>query len=425
MTFKIYDKQYANRLYMAGEDEIQFRDHLAEVPPAVAYRMSRISGSDFVIEDKTVPFNPEAWSRDHRLIWNCGMATAQGYRHVAEQTVKNLLALGVHVENPQGISGNPLSGGEAVSDDVRSSITLFPEPNTIEVQHCQPPAMKRGIVERQWAYTMFETTHTPKSWIKILNQMERVLVPSSWLVDSWREQGLTVPISVYGHGIDPAVYAFTERPEREVCTFLHLGQLSRRKGTDLVYRAFVDEFHGDPGARLILKNTFPIFPVPLGTPQVEYIHATYSRAQMQALFARADCFVFPTRGEGAGLPPLEAMACGLPTIVTGWSGPADYADPDDTLVLEYAMTRATEFDAIYQEFWEPGENAGLWAEPSYEQLRTTMRWVYEHRSQAHALGKRAATRIARDWTWSRKAQDLVQLLTTNASSLPGQTIACP
>ena len=43
---------------------------------------------------------------------------------------------------------------------------------------------------------------------------------------------------------------------------------------------------------------------------------------MPRLFAACDVLVHPYRGEGFGLPVLEAMACGLPVVVTA-GGPTD------------------------------------------------------------------------------------------------------
>lgn len=64
-----------------------------------------------------------------------------------------------------------------------------------------------------------------------------------------------------------------------------------------------------------------------------------------ALYRGAACFVFPSRYEGFGLPPLEAMACGAPVVTTALSsipevvGEAAYlvADPDDTRALGAAI----------------------------------------------------------------------------------------
>lgn len=48
---------------------------------------------------------------------------------------------------------------------------------------------------------------------------------------------------------------------------------------------------------------------------------------LPALYRAADCFVFPSLYEGFGLPPLEAMACGTPVIVSDRGALPETAGP--------------------------------------------------------------------------------------------------
>ncbi len=68
--------------------------------------------------------------------------------------------------------------------------------------------------------------------------------------------------------------------------------------------------------------------------------------ELIALYGGATLFVYPSRGEGFGFPPLEALACGAPTIATDVSslaenlrGAAELVPPDDTHALTAAMRR--------------------------------------------------------------------------------------
>jgi glycosyltransferase involved in cell wall biosynthesis len=54
-----------------------------------------------------------------------------------------------------------------------------------------------------------------------------------------------------------------------------------------------------------------------GSDNPQIVRAGYvSDAELKALYERAACLVFPSLYEGFGLPPLEAMFCGCPAIVS-------------------------------------------------------------------------------------------------------------
>ena len=71
-----------------------------------------------------------------------------------------------------------------------------------------------------------------------------------------------------------------------------------------------------------------------------------SKQELRTLYHLAQIFVFPSLYEGFGLPPLEAMACGVPTITSDRSSLREVAgkaaltiDPDDADSLATALRR--------------------------------------------------------------------------------------
>jgi glycosyltransferase involved in cell wall biosynthesis len=72
--------------------------------------------------------------------------------------------------------------------------------------------------------------------------------------------------------------------------------------------------------------------MPPAAIQVGYV----SDVQLRALYENSACFVFPSFYEGFGLPPLEAITCGCPIVVSSkaslpeiFSGLALFADAED------------------------------------------------------------------------------------------------
>jgi glycosyltransferase involved in cell wall biosynthesis len=74
--------------------------------------------------------------------------------------------------------------------------------------------------------------------------------------------------------------------------------------------------------------------------------AWVSSAQLEGLYAAADCFVFPSLYEGFGLPVLEAMARGVPVATSGRASLAEVAgdaallfDPEDPASIASSIER--------------------------------------------------------------------------------------
>jgi glycosyltransferase involved in cell wall biosynthesis len=70
---------------------------------------------------------------------------------------------------------------------------------------------------------------------------------------------------------------------------------------------------------------------------------------MPAAYSNATVFVFPSRFEGFGLPALEAMACGTPTVLADatslpevGSDAALYFPPGDEAALAAQISRVLE-----------------------------------------------------------------------------------
>ena len=244
----------------------------------------------------------------------------------------------------------------------------------------------------------FETTLVPPSWIPRINKFDALFVPCKQNVQAFRDSGVTVPIEVIHWGVDPSIYHELQRPERNVFTFGIMGSLSVRKGIDVLIKAFKEEFGENEPVRLICKTSNYVYTFGAKDKRIKEMlgPSTYDEL-MNEFFKQIDCFVFPTRGEGFGLPPLEAMATGVPAIVTGWSGPEEYMNNEVGWTIDSHLVNATAFTKeVYK------EECGQWAEPSVEHLRKHLREAFENQARTREMGKKAAEYVRQNWTWEKQ-----------------------
>jgi glycosyltransferase involved in cell wall biosynthesis len=113
-------------------------------------------------------------------------------------------------------------------------------------------------------------------------------------------------------------------------TILFLGDARPRKGMGDFLKAaeLVYERLNDIRLLIISKEDCQVHSrVPL-----DYIYRP-TRAELAQLYAACDLFVSASWREGFGLPPLEAMACGVPVVLTDSGGVREYARPGENCLM--------------------------------------------------------------------------------------------
>lgn len=175
------------------------------------------------------------------------------------------------------------------------------------------------------------------------------------------------------HPLPPArVEAFRQRkglPERFI---LFLGTLEPRKNVSRLIDAFAFLVASSPGdltnLHLVVaggKGWFfeSIFAQVQELGLTERVHFVgYVPEREKCLwYNAATCFCYPSRYEGFGLPPLEAMACGVPVIVSNTSSLPEVVgnagvtvSPEDTPALSEALHRVLTDATLRAELSERG-----------------------------------------------------------------------
>lgn len=254
-------------------------------------------------------------------------------------------------------------------------------------------------------YTMVENTKINQQWVDCCNAMDMILVPSEFLVSVFKECGVTVPIRAVRQGINTNTFPFFNRSQRARDTFVFgtVGYMDDRKNWKDLISAFISEFDQGEKVELWIKNTNAMWGYANPDDErIKIIKARYSAEQMNKFYQLIDCFVFPSHGEGSGLPPREAMATGLPTILTNWSGLSEVAVES----LSYPLTPV----AIDYPDFRKEEQPGFQARLDVREIMYWMRYVYEHRTEALLRGKRASEYIHSEYSWDKCAVVLLDQL---------------
>lgn len=178
------------------------------------------------------------------------------------------------------------------------------------------------------AYTMFESTAIPQNWVSILNRdFDMAVVPDQFLVQVYKDCGVQIPVFVLPLPVmleDFLKHKPASKPHKPF-TFGMSGGFWSRKNHMKVLEAFAQEFGNSQDVRLRLHGRFGQEDLihalvdkieEYGLDNVELIVNPYDEDNYLNFFKTLDCYVFLSMGEGFSITPREALACGIPCILT-------------------------------------------------------------------------------------------------------------
>jgi glycosyltransferase involved in cell wall biosynthesis len=255
-------------------------------------------------------------------------------------------------------------------------------------------------------YTTVESATVPQQFVDACSQYNEVWVTSNFCKDVLTAAGVAnvsvVPNSVnhrlYNCQTPPHVF----NPPLKGYTFLSVFGWNYRKGYDVLLKAYLEEFSKEDDVSLLIvsryqydgerRRRFKIeeeikeYIATFGgwhrAPHVARCGLPIPEFEMPRLYRACDCFVLPTRGEGFGLPYMEAALCGLPVIATRHSGQTMFLNDSNSYLLDVDKMSRAERGATDIHYWDGQVFPELKSPETIKSLGKIMRHVYDNGQEA-------------------------------------------
>ncbi len=340
------------------------------------------------------------------------LLSQSGYGVHSRQVFKWLLESGHEVNcqvlpwgiTPWYLNANDLDGlvGEIMSRTSESSGYDY----SFQVQ--LPDEWDSSIARKNFGVTAaVETNFCNPSWVQACNNMDGVIVPSNFTAGVLKNSGkLTTKV----HVIPESFPSYFDRPvksskfikSKAKHNFLLFGQLTAptpdldRKNTFYAIKWFCETFKKRNDVGLVIKTNMGTNSTldksvtrrtlervlkevrPGKYPKVTFVHGCMTDEELFEFYNDSSLvsLITATRGEGYGLPMIEAASCGLPVVATNWSGHKTFLQENSWIPVDYDLITIPNERADDRIFMPNS----MWAMPKEESFKKALKEMFKKRA---------------------------------------------
>ena len=249
-----------------------------------------------------------------------------------------------------------------------------------------------------------ETDRCNPKWIDSCNKMDHIIVPSTFTKNVLKRSGLcTTNITVIPEWFNVNIVKNSlddiELRLKTDFNFLLISQLNGnnpeddRKNIFNTIKWICEEFKDNQNVGIVLKtnmgkgttidkkmtkNMLKQMISAIGKkefPKIYLIHGNMKSEEVANIYKnkKIKCLVSATRGEGYGLPLVDAAAAGIPVVATNWSGHLDFLK-DKFLKVNYQLGTIRKEKADNRIFFE----GFRWAYPDEKSFKEKISYAYNN-----------------------------------------------
>ncbi len=337
-----------------------------------------------------------------------------GYGEAVRHDIAALLAAGIDVTVEPITHCLEIADFGELGKLIRTKVNN-PIPYTVKIIHTTPNLFHQFIEPGIYniGRVFWETDKLPPDFARGAELCDEIWTGSKYNYDAIRKAGVTKPIFIIPEVITVdvpeykpymadnvgkdvgnrrqfnfySIFEWTERKNPEALLTAYWREFEGRDDVSLTIKTYLDNF--TPEKRIEIDNRIRQIKVKLGLKHYAplYLYRNLmDRHQIYRFHSTYDCFVSAHRGEGWGIPQMEAMLLGKPMISTDCGGIHEYLNKDIAMCIPYTSTPVRNNNRNSQWYCEDQN----WAEIDIDSLRSAMHDVYTKKRKAKAMGEKAS-----------------------------------